>query len=305
MSRWRRISQASRMPRLHHRKRTEGLVQRISRFVVGPAFSGKYGEVWRARALLAEMVRRDLRTRVSGAAMGRFWLIGRPVLFALAYFLIFGFVFEPKLPAGVGREDGKLAFAFFLLAGLVPWMAFAEALVTGAASMAGNGDLLRKTALPPILFPLQAVSVTALIYSVPLAMLLVAAMAHGLGSWKSLFLVPVWFAVQCVVMLFFAVALGLMVAAFRDVEQLVGLTVGVGLFFAPIFYAAEHAPVMLKSLIWANPYTPFANGYHALILRGEWPAILDAMLSAAWLAGSAAVAGVLYHRGRDQVVDWL
>jgi lipopolysaccharide transport system permease protein len=227
------------------------------------------------------------------------------VLFALAYFLIFGFVFEPKLPAGVGRADGKLAFAFFLLAGLLPWMAFAEAIVAGAASVAGNADLLRKTALPPILFPLQAVSVTAVIYSVPIAILMLVAMINGLGSWKSMLFIPVWFGMQCVVMLLIAVALGMMVAAFRDVEQLVGLAVGVGLFFAPIFYAAEYAPVMLKSLIWTNPYTPFANGFHALILRGELPVLRDVGAVVAWLAGSAAVAGSLYRRGRDQVVDWL
>ncbi len=266
---------------------------------------GVIGEVVRARGLLAEMVRRELRARVSGTAMGRFWLVGRPALFALAYFLIFGFVFEPKLPLVEGREHGKLAFAFFLLSGLLPWMAFAEALVGGAASVAGNGDLLRKTALPPALFPLQAVLVTGIIYAVPMLALVAVALVSGLGSWQAALLVPLWFAVQCLLMLWLGVALGMMVAAFRDVEQFVGLSVGVGLFFAPIFYAVEHAPAMLKSLIWINPYTPFANGYHALILRGDWPAAHDLLVAFAWLVGAALLAGVLYRRGRDQVVDWL
>jgi lipopolysaccharide transport system permease protein len=102
-----------------------------------------------------------------------------------------------------------------------------------------------------------------------------------------------------------ALALALMVAAFRDVEQLVGMFVGLGLFFAPIFYAVDHAPAMLKGLLWLNPYTPFANGYHEILLAGAVPVAQDWGAAFAWLGAAGLAALLLYRRGRDQVTDWM
>lgn len=261
-------------------------------------------DLLRARTLLSEMVRRELRARVSGTVLGRVWLAGRPALFALAYFLVFGFVFEPKLPVRDG-EGGKLVFAFFLLSGLVPWMAFAEAVAGGASSIAGNADLLRKSALPPLVFPIQAVTVTTFVYFVPIVLLAAACIASGAAGWGALPLVVLWFALQSLMVAALAIVFGLMVAAFRDVEQIVGMLVGIGLFFAPIFYAVDHAPSMLRGVLWVNPFTPLANGYHDILVRGGLPGAEDALVAGAWLLGATALASVLYARGRDQVPDWL
>lgn len=101
-------------------ERLKNRFHKISWFVVGLGSKDAYDEIWRVGTLLGEMVRRDRRARVSGAAMGRFWLIWCRMLFALAYFMIFVFISEPKLPALDGREPDKIAFLFFLLAGLLP-----------------------------------------------------------------------------------------------------------------------------------------------------------------------------------------
>lgn len=262
------------------------------------------GELWSGRNLLVEMILRELKTRVSGTAMGRLWLFGRPALYATAYFLIFAYVFEPKLPVA-GEEHGKLTFAFFLLSGLMPWMAFAESIVMGASSVVGNGDLIRKTALPPVLFPVLNVAVTTFIYALPIWLLAFLALMFDFGSPQGFLLVPFWILLQAAVTVAIAVALSMLVAAFRDIEQGVGVAVGVGLFFAPIFYAVEAAPVMLKTVVWFNPFTPFANGYHSLIVTGDLPRFVDVNVAFAWLLGLSLCAAVLYARGRDQVVDWL
>src|SRR5690606_2305452 len=105
--------------------------------------------LWRARALLGVLTRREVASRYAGTALGTLWAYAQPALTLAAYYLVFDVVLAIRVGAGAPTH----AVGTYLVAGLLPWMAFSDALSRGMASLLEAGAMLQKNALPPLLFP--------------------------------------------------------------------------------------------------------------------------------------------------------
>ena len=73
------------------------------------------------------MVRREMAARYAGTAAGVLWAYAQPLLTAAAYYLVFDVVFSMRL----GEQAPTRAVGTYLIAGMLPWMAFCEALSRG------------------------------------------------------------------------------------------------------------------------------------------------------------------------------
>src|SRR5919112_815839 len=87
--------------------------------------SGDRAELARRRAtaqgrirweLLSQLVRKDLKVKYQGSAVGFAWSLANPLILLAIYFIIFTYVF----PAGV--DD----YAVYLMAGLLPFTCFSQ-----------------------------------------------------------------------------------------------------------------------------------------------------------------------------------
>src|SRR5262245_49756381 len=103
------------------------------------------------RQLLWEMTRRDLVERQAGLAFPSFWLIGQPLLMMLVYVFVFSVIFRVRLNA----EDAGLGYTAFLLAGLVPWIAFQEALGRASTCFTEARSLIKQIVFPIEILPLK------------------------------------------------------------------------------------------------------------------------------------------------------
>ena len=110
-------------------------------------------QLWRLRALLAVMTRRELAGRFAGSAGGRLWVWLPPLLTVAAYYLVFDVVFGMRL--GAGAPTARVGT--YLIVGMLAWMAFADAVQRGMTSLLDAGALLQKNPLPPGLFPARTV----------------------------------------------------------------------------------------------------------------------------------------------------
>ena len=116
--------------------------------------------LWRARALVWVLTRRELAARHTGTAAGVLWPYLQPLLTVAAYYLVFDVVFSMRLGEGAPSH----AVGTFLIVGALPWMAFCDAVSRGMNSLIEAGGLLHKNPLPPVLFTARAVLASALIY---------------------------------------------------------------------------------------------------------------------------------------------
>ena len=256
--------------------------------------------LWRARALLLMMARRELAARHAGSALGVFWLYAQPLLTIAAFYLVFDVVFQMRLGSGAPTR----AAGIYLIVGMVPWIAFTESTSRGMMSLLEAGGLLQKNPLPPVLFPARALMTSAVIY-LPLTLLLVAAYAPLHRFSAALLLLPVLLFLTLVLWFLIAYALAILAAALRDVVQIVGFYLGVGAFLSPVLFPPAMFPQGLAWVLWLNPITPSVLGFQSLLLSGDVPGAEVWIGLACWTVALAVLLDRLVMRSREQLVDWL
>ena len=258
--------------------------------------------LWQGRHLLWNLVLRQLRSNYAGTAGGGWWLLVRPVLMVLAYYFVFDRVLAVRLNLDVA---GTETYALYLLSGLIPWLAWSDGVVQGSASLVHSADLLRKTRLPVELIPARSVLASAVAFLPVTLVVALAGMWLGESGPQALLWLPAWALIQVAMAYFLALSLAVLTAALRDIGNLVQTLFGMLIFFAPILFPLERVPEAMRPLLWLNPFTALANGYHAILLRGQVPAWPDLLGALAWLLLLMTAASVLLRRSREQLVDWL
>jgi lipopolysaccharide transport system permease protein len=128
--------------------------------------------LWRSGALTFVLARRDVAARYAGSAGGVLWAYAPPLLTVACYFLVFDVVFGMRL----GDKAPVERVGTYLIVGMLPWMAFCDALSRAATSLVDAGGLLQKNALPPVVFPARSVLASAAVFA-PLMLALVPALA--------------------------------------------------------------------------------------------------------------------------------
>ncbi|MFT4194568.1 ABC transporter permease [Ottowia sp.] len=264
------------------------------------ALRAECGQLWRLRGLLAVLARRELAARFAGSAGGLLWAWLPPLLTVAAYYLVFDVVFGMRL----GGAAPAARVGTFLIVGMLAWMAFADAVQRGLGSLLEAGGMLQKNPLPPGLFPARTVLASGAVFA-PLMLALVPlyAGAHQFrpGVWAVLPLL----ALQGVLSFLAAYLLAILAAALRDVAQVAGVLLSLGVFLSPVLFPVGLFPERWRWLLWLNPMTGPVLGYQAALLEGAWPPAAVWLSIAAWLALLAALLSLALARSRDQLVDWL
>ena len=224
---------------------------------------------WR---LLWVFVRRDVREQYAGTMMGNLWALAQPALLVLIYWWVFSVVWSLKVPGMGARAADEVSFIVFLLSALLPWLAFQDAVNKAAGALLARADVLRHGQFPAEIFVLARVLAAHGVYAV----LLVVYVIFGRGQvvLEAPLVLPglaLLFAVQVVS----ACAVGLLVAAFsvylRDLPHVLSMALMAVFFTAPVLFPMAQVPEHLQRWVWVNPFTAFSQGYHMLLLGGQWP----------------------------------
>lgn len=264
------------------------------------ALATEAGALWRARALCAVLTRREVTARYAGTALGVAWAYVQPLLTIAAYYLVFDVVFAMRLGEGAPTR----AVGAYLIVGMLPWMAFCDAIARGMGSLVEAGSVLQKNALPPMLFPVRAVLASGVVFA-PLLLLLVLAYTPQHRFSAALLALPVLLVLQWLLCTLWGAMLAVLAAALRDTMQLVGFALSIGIFLSPVLFPVTLFPAAWRWVLWLNPMTAWVSGYQAVLLQGAWPEWSVWLGCLVWLALGAVLLELVLRRSRDQLVDWL
>lgn len=219
------------------------------------------------RFLILSMVKRDLKGRYSGSFMGMFWSLLNP----LSLFCIYTFVFSVILKSKAGAEYGDIPFPIWLLAGIVPWIFFSEAVSQAAMTIIGNAHLVKKSVFDKDILPFCAVSANFINHFIYLSMFLVAIAFVGVAPRVAyLWLIPLWLLVFLHA-LAWSYLLSSLNVYIRDIGQSLGLMLLLAFFSTPIVYPAEMAPAWAQMILQLNPYSHIVRFYREVLLLGKVP----------------------------------
>lgn len=255
--------------------------------------------LWRAQSLLRALALRELQTRYAGSVAGWLWAFWQPLMAMAAYVLVFDLVFGLRTGGEAGHRLG-----LYLIVGALPWMAFADTLNRGAASLHESAYLLQKSALPPELVVARSVLASAGVYA-PLMLLLAMCYLPISGVVPAIAWLPLLWLLQWVLTACLAHISAILSVAVRDAQQVLSFMTSVGIYLSPVLFPMSLFPESWRWLLLTNPMTPFVLAYQSILLNGQTPSALAWWGIAGWLTVTAVFLSYLIARSRESLVDWL
>ena len=216
------------------------------------------------------MTRRNLAARYRGSVLGAAWVVLTPFLMMLLYTVVFSGILRVRL----SDNASPTAFALYLLAGLLPWNAFAEVVGRAPQVMLEHQNLVKKVVFPLEIIPLSLVSTAMVNHAIAMGLFLVGALfLHGWAL--SLVLLPLMVVPLAMLSAGVTLLLASLGVFLRDIGQAIGLVLTVWLFLTPILYLPAAVPARFQIFLRLNPFTPLVAGYRRIILDGRAPALGD------------------------------
>ncbi len=257
---------------------------------------------WRNRSLIRTLTRRDILSRYAGSAAGAFWTILNPLLLMLTYFFVFGVVLHSR----VEGDPSALGFAFYFLAGMMPWLAFSDAMGRAPGILVEHRNFIRKLVFPVETLPVNLVVTGLVTESFGIAILLAGLLAsRGHLPVTTLYL-PLLVIPQILFtagLCWFLAAMGVFV---RDLAQINGYLLTIWFFVTPICYPesqVQSVSPQAARLMGLNPVYVLVRNYRRVLLQSaapEWQPLLWTTLASAiiFLAGYA-----WFHKLRKSFAD--
>ena len=240
------------------------------------------------RYLFEQMVRRELRQKYRGSALGVLWYLVNPLVMMGAYYLMFGII----LP----RQDLE-HYPLFLLVGLVVWVFFNQAVMSAAPSLLDHGALVRKARFPREIIPASVVTVQLVTFVALLALVTPITVAIRGTVDAALLVLPFVLACLFAFVLGLAFAVSILHAYFRDVAPILSAALLPWFFLSPIFFEPDAIvtghETALFVLEWVNPVAPYIDGVRDIVYGGQLPGpatlVYVAVVAALTLLGGRAL----------------
>lgn len=239
-----------------------GLPGRIADFLTEP-----WALLWRNRNLIVTLVARDLEGRYRGSYGDRVWAIAHPLLLMVTYWFVFGVVLKTRF----NGDPNPSIYVLFFLCGMLPWLAFSEAVGRAPNVILENRNLVKK-----LVFPVEIL---------PINLVLSAMVTGGVAILVYLFFVRAileWFPWQILWLPFILLPQFLLAAGVcwawsaiglfaRDLGQINGFLLTAMFFLTPICYPEQSLPPSLVPLLQKFPIYKLVAEYRLLLIAGEAP----------------------------------
>lgn len=216
------------------------------------AFTSALSVLKSHRVLALEMARREITDRYSGQVFGALWAFGHPLFMIGLYVFIFGYVFKIRIG---GTFEMPLDYTAYILAGLIPWMSFQEAMNKASTAVTGNAALVKQVVFPLEVLPAKGVLTSLLNLVITLVLLTIYILSsHGALPWTYL-LVPVLIALQATAMMGVSFILSALGVFFRDTKDLIQIFGLAGMYLVPVVYLPTWVPAIFKPVLYINPFS--------------------------------------------------
>lgn len=232
--------------------------------VIEPGRPVPLRELWGARDLLYFLTWRDVKIRYTQSLMGMGWAVAQPLLMMGLITLVLGTL------AKVPKPDG-IPYALFVLAGLVPWTFFANAVTSASQSLVSSSHLVGKVYFPRLVIPVASLLAWVPDLGVSCGLLLVAMLAFGVVPGVAALAAPAFFALAIITAASMGVWLAALNVAYRDVKYVVPFALQLGMFATPVIYPADLVPEAYRLIYGLNPMVGVVEGIRWSLLGQGTP----------------------------------
>ena len=233
----------------------------------GQAERNYWRDLWRYRELFQVLAWRDVAVRYKQTAVGIAWAFLRPFLTMVIFTVIFGKV--AKLPA-----DGSAPYALMVLAAMLPWQFFANALLEASNSLIANANLIGKVYFPRLIVPTATVVVALIDFLISFAILVGVLIWYQFVPQWQIILLPIFVGLACLASLGPGLWITSLNVKYRDFRYVIPFLVQFGLYVSPVGFSSNVIPNEWRLLYSLNPMVGVIDGFRWCILGGDSPLYL-------------------------------
>ncbi len=262
---------------------------------------GHAASLWRYRHFIMAAITGELRSRFASSRFGTLWFILHPLAMAAIYALVLSRV----LGARLGQNENEMAYSIYLLAGMAGFNLFQETASRCLTVFIDNANALKKIAFPRIALPMVVLG-SSFLNQLFLLVAIVAILAmfghYPTVHWVAL---PVAMLVAAMLALGLGVFLGLINVFVRDVGQVMVVVFQLWFWLTPIVYPIEILPEGMRPVVEWNPVTPITRFYQDVILDQTWPDFASLLYPAALAIVLVTLSLFVFRRASAELVDVL
>jgi ABC-type polysaccharide/polyol phosphate export permease len=245
--------------------------------------------------LIWALALKELKIRYKRSVLGFMWALLNPALLMLVLTLVFSSIMRFPIPH----------YAIFLLSVLLPWTFFAQSLSYAVESIVTNGDLIKKVAVPKLVFPMAALISNLInlgLSLIPLAILVPILRHPFYWTW---FYLPVPLLALAIFTLgmtfFFAVAN----VFYRDVAHILQIVLSAWFYLTPIIYPLDLMPAKYHWIFKLNPIIYVINGFRLAVYYGQLPKAQSIVASFVCAFISLFIGFSLFRKYQDNFVFYV
>ncbi len=253
-------------------------------------------EIYAYRAMIASLVKRDLKGRYKGSALGFLWTFLNPLLQLAVYTMVFSVI----------MRSGIKDYYLFLFVALIPWIFFSTSLTGGASCIMMQQDMVKKIYFPREVLPVAYVTsqFVNMLFSF-LAVFLVLLLAQYTFYPAALLCLPVIMFVEYILALGFTMIMSALTVYIRDLEYILSILAMAWQFLTPVMYSMEQVPGEVRWIFSMNPMTYVITAYRDILYYGKMPE-MDTLLSAVILGVTMLATGwAVFYRLQKHFVEEL
>jgi lipopolysaccharide transport system permease protein len=240
----------------------------------------------------------ELKKRHAGSVLGPLWILLYPALLLGMYMFVYQAVFKIKV-TGI---DSSFEYSLFVLAGLIPYLGFSEAVNGSILALTQNRHLIANVIVPMEVIPVRIICI-ALVSQI-MSLLILMALLLPLGKLSLCWaVIPLMLALEFFFLAglaFFLSALGVLM---KDLSQLMAIITLFLLFVSPVGYTKEMVPQVLRFVLYFNPVYYLVETFREPLLYGRLPDAHLLVIYTGLSLGLFFVGGVVFKKTLHALSD--
>jgi ABC-2 type transport system permease protein len=258
---------------------------------------------YQRRWLIKYFVQRETASSYRGSHLGLIWAFLSPLMMVVMFTLVFSEIIGLKFREVAG--DSSLNFGLYLYCGLLPFLAYQNALTKGVNVINRNSGLVKKVVFPLEILPLISVISSLVQNTFGLGALLVVLVVLDHRLEWTVCLLPLVIIPQLLFTLGLSYLMSVAGTFVPDTRETLRAVVRATFWISPILWPAGKVPADYRFLVDYNPLAYLIEAYRNLILDGKLPGVTSTAYFSLFALALFLLGFVVFNRVKHQFADQL
>jgi len=258
---------------------------------------------YQKRWLIRYMVQRQMARSYQASYLGLLWAFLSPLLMVVLLTLIFSEIIGIKFKEVTGNPS--LNFGLYLYCGLLPFLAYSQALSRGVNVIRRNSGLVQGVVFPLEVLPLTTMAASLVQNVLGVGALFFVLVLFGQELHLTALLLPLVLIPQLLFILGLCYLMAVAGTYVPDIRETLRAIIRGTFFITPILWPTGRVPEQYSFLVDYNPLAVLVNAYRNLILNGKLPDLESAFWFTLFAVALFVVGLVVFNRVKHNFADLL